>query len=166
MGSPRCWSPLLPAGGLAGCVPPVPSESSSPPPTQGSIPDIAGRYTLTLTASETCHAQLPAEQRVRIFDAKITQTDDVISAEISDASGQVYRAGLALGFVEAGGTLDLKIAIDNDLGLAFYEVSGRLTGAASPTRLTGTLNGEIRYTTASSRTFCEAGDHSVVLARK
>jgi hypothetical protein len=150
-------------GRLSPAIPVVPIPTAA---DAGSLPDVAGRYTLTLTASGTCSAQLPAKQRVRVFDAKIKQTDHLISAEISDASGPVHRAGLALGFVEAGGTVDLKIAIDNDLDLAFYEVSGRLTGAASPTRLTGTLNGKIRYTTASSRTFCEASDHSVVLARK
>jgi len=94
------------------------------------------------------------------------QTGDVITVEIGDPSGPVYRAGLLNGFVRAGGTLDVAVAIVNDLRFSFYEAGGQLTAAGNATRMSGPMNGEIRLTTASGRTYCDARDHSAVLVRQ
>ena len=135
------------------------SSPVEPPPPA----NIAGSYTMTVTASSSCSANLPADARELQAIADITQTAAafkvtllghvvLVSASVSGSVSDklVSFSTFALNELSTGGGVVLSTT-----GTANVAADGSITG---------TLNGT--YQAAASGAICTATNHQIKLVKK
>ena len=154
-------------GSLMACsgsspTPPSPTPTPTPTPTPANI---AGAYDLTLIASTTCSANLPAETRILKYVATIVQTGTLNTLFIITLSGDVVFGDVII----SGGITGQELKFG---GFTFSEkttaggialvATGNAVVAANGS-ITGTLSGI--YQTPSGAT-CSSSQHQLVLVKK
>ena len=154
----------------------VPPPAPAPPPTP-VISDIAGEYTLTLTASPSC--SLPAAVSQRIYTATVAESTWGVSVALSGAE---FLQGLDyFGGRRNGNVIDFDITfgmgsgmgeVIDDAKLLYYEGTAHATIAGR--YIAGTLNGLISLYDDPSQLFlpsarrldCAAADHRIEFVRR
>ena len=148
-------------------------------------PDLAGTYTLTLSAGADCRDKLPEEVWTRRFTATVRQTGPVLDVSLTgstfliDASGKGDRFR---GRIEPGRVLftllgDYYYRVWPDIleeirPSLYFGAYGFASAAVSPGNISGDLNGTFfTMETDPRRTFpmpsrsCYSGAHQLVLQR-
>jgi hypothetical protein len=123
-----------------------------------AVPDVSGRYTLTITADPTCTSPLPEPLNIRTYTAVISQVGRVLDVSLSGVPFFV-REGRGSGFPGLADPAELTFRLDdNDHfgigsnldvvealgGARVLFLLGDITTAIAPNRLTGTLNGQLQ----------------------
>lgn len=163
----RYWLVLLliPTLGCGGSDLTGPTGASASSGTGSSAPvNIAGAYTLTLTASAVC-TQLPASARTRQYAATITQAGSAATVNLSggglldyQVSAQIFGSSATFLIV----TGDVNYSTGEGLvinGTATVQVS------SSPSVIAGDLNGQFQYVGLTDRS-CGAANHRFSFARR
>lgn len=145
------WAMLAPAFGLlAGC---------GSGPTAPAIPaNVAGSYNVSVTASTTCSANLPAEARALEFLANIAQNDAAVQVQlIAKVPGvpEVVFSGTVSGQTVSFPNFSFTEPMGRGAALA---ASGNAGVAANGLSMTGTLSGTYQ---ASSGASCNAAAHQL-----
>jgi hypothetical protein len=140
-------------GSLTAC-----SGGSSPTaPTPPA--DIAGPYTVFITASSTCSASLPSDARELGFFSTVTQTGAAVQMELVSHQGATATiAGTVSGQTVTFPSLSLSESMGHGATLA---ASASATVGAKG-NLDGTLNGT--YQTSSGST-CTAANHVLEMVK-
>jgi hypothetical protein len=150
-------------------------------------PNLAGTYTLTLSAPAECFDRLPQEVRTRRYTATITQHGPLLDVSLAGATFVVDSSGKGDGFrgrIEPG-----RVVFTIDYGDFYYYhtgpdiieeinpslwlgVSGTVTAAVTPANISGALNGlfftviaDPRHSFPSPNRFCNSTVHQLVLQR-
>jgi len=134
-------------------------DSSPVAPTPASI---AGSYALTVTASSTCSATLPADAREFKSMANITQTATTFNATLL---GHVIFISVTVSGSVSGQTVTFSTFALNELstgGGVVLATAGTASVAADGS-ITGTLNGT--YQSAASGASCNATNHQIKLVK-
>ena len=142
---------------------PPPAPTPTPPtPTPAPATNIAGNWTLTITASTICTpAQVPAALRRRTYSATITQSGaDVVANLTGQFSASVVRGRVSGNTVSW--FLYLLETVSSDI-LGFVNISGSAATTGSDSTMSGPLDGSYIYGGASSA--CSAVDHQLSFAR-
>ena len=179
-GCDRSSGPIVtPTGPTAGQpTPPVPPP---PPPPLRTPARIAGEYTLTLTASDTC-TMLPEWSRTRSYDAVIDQEEGAASATIRVISGD-FHSWFAARFNASVDGDSVSFGIDNqEFAICseswfealspegFLYVCGSAGLTASGSAIAGNLNGTVGYEAKegvySTAVDCRSLDHRMTFQRK
>lgn len=160
--------PTVPAAAPAAPVPPAPSPVAS---------DIAGEYTLTMTASPSC--SLPPELERRIYTAKVVETTWGVEVALSGAE---FERGLDwFGGTRKDKTIDFEIFFCMGCGmgevidqtkLLYYEGKAHVTIGGNI--IAGTFDGVMRLYEDRSQLFlpaaktldCAAADHRIEFVRR
>lgn len=124
--------------------------------------NIAGSYSMTVTASPTCSATLPADAREFKSIADITQTAGTFKATLV---GHVIFVSVTVNGSISGQTVSFSTFALNELstgGGVVLSTTGTATVAADGS-ITGTLNGT--YQAAASGAICNATDHQIKLVK-
>lgn len=142
-------------------------SSPSPVPTPTPDANIAGNYTLQITASDACASQLPAAARVTQYSAAVTQTGTTVAF---NAVGSVGTMPLnqSTGTV-SGNTVSLQMAFaeQRNRPLYIYQLTATGTGNVQGSSIGGTLNGLVSYVgTNFAAIQCSATDHRFEFTRK
>jgi hypothetical protein len=147
--------------------------------------DIAGTYTLTITAADPCAASLPEQVRTRVFTASIQQAGPSLNVVLSGsqfaiASGQardrfsgvleaeqaIFRFGSSSSFYYYYFySPDVIEVVAPNL---YYGFSGVATAAVSSREISGTMNGSIStFTSIFGRpaSTCFSGTHRFKFSR-
>lgn len=147
------WLMLAPALGL------VTACGGGNGPTGPAAPaNIAGSYNVTVTASTTCSASLPATARALEFLANIAQTDAAVQVQlIAKVPGvpEVAFSGTVAGQTVSFPSFSFTEPMGRGAALA---ASGNAGVAANGLSMTGTLNGTFQ---ASSGASCNAATHQL-----
>jgi hypothetical protein len=153
----------------------------------GQRENLAGPYTLTITASRSCRDALPAAVRSRSYGALLVMPSSrSIVVTLRGATFDVNAFGDGnrfSGSIDAGGEVSFSL-YPNDFGYPYgsyfpdlvefidqnrFVVGGDVRAGASAdgTLISGTLRGDISvWSTLSIRTaLCQADDHEFVLSR-
>ena len=141
-------------GSLTACGSSSPAAPTAPPA------NIAGPYSLTVTAASTCAANLPFP--ILGFAATITQTGAAIQAQlIAHAPGA--PSGTVSGTV-SGQTVNFpSFPLNEAMGRgATFAASGNLNVASNGLSITGTLSGTFQVPSGSS---CNATNHQLELVK-
>ncbi len=154
----------------------APPAPAAPPPAPVDS-DIAGEYTLTLTASRSC--SLPAAVSQRIYTAKVAESIWGVEVALSGADflqGLDYFAG-----TRNGDVIDFNITFGMGSGmgevidqvkLLYFEGTARATIADG--NIAGAFNGLISFYDDPSQLFlpsarqlaCIAADHRIEFVRR
>lgn len=145
------WLVITPAFGLLmGC---------GSGPTAPAVPaNVAGSYNVSVTASTTCSANLPAEARALEFLANIAQTDAAVQVQlIAKVPGvpEVAFAGTVSGQTVNFPNFSFTEPMGRGAALAGSGNAGVATNGLS---MTGTLSGTYH---ASSGAACNATNHQL-----
>ena len=135
------------------------SNPVEPPPPA----NIAGSYDMTVTASSSCSANLPAEAREFKSIADITQTEATFKATLL---GHVIFVSLNVSGSVSDKTVNFWTFALNELSTGGGVVLST-TGTASVApdgSIAGTLNGT--YQAAASGAICNATNHQIKLVKK
>jgi hypothetical protein len=127
---------------------------------------VAGLYTLTLTASSNCSDRLPPEGVERRYLATVTQTGARADVELGEAEFAAYanydRNKIRNTFSGriSGNTIAFTVPADDYYGIygilehvegtRYFEAGGVAATTATPARIAGTLTGMIRMTNYAS----------------
>lgn len=125
--------------------------------------NIAGSYDLTVTASSTCSASLPADAREFKAIANITQTAGTFKATLV---GHVVFVSVTVSGSVSDQTVTFSTFALNELstgGGVVLSTTGTANVAADGS-MTGTLNGT--YQAAASGAICNAPNHQIKLVKK
>ena len=131
-------------------------------PTAPTNANIAGSYNLTITASSTCAANLPAETRALNYTANITQTGP--SFNLSLLAHVIFNSATVIGTV-SGQTIIFSTFSFNEIttgGGVALSTTGTASVAADAS-ITGTLNGSFQTPSGAS---CNAANHQIQLVKK
>ena len=121
------------------------------------LPDLSGRYTMTVRAAEECADRLPEIARERSYPADIVQGGPRAQVTLGGATfsiGYYGRANRFTGIVEpASARWDLyestyyyTPSVQEELGSSrFLAIFGTIVTTADASRLTGTLDGTVDY---------------------
>lgn len=134
--------------------------SSTAAPTPAA--NVAASYDVTVTASSTCSANLPAEAWALNFLANMTQTGSAVQMQlIAKVPGvpEVTFPGTVSGQTVSFPSFSFTTAMGRGASLA---ASGTANVAANGLSMTGTLNGT--YQTPSGAT-CNAANHELQLVK-
>ena len=149
------WLMLTPALGLLmGC--------GSGPTAPAAPANIAGSYNVSVTASTTCSANLPAEARDLQFLANIAQTDTTVQVQlIAKAPGVPENA---FSGTVSGKTVSFpNFSFTEPMGRgAALVASGNAGVAANGLSMTGTLSGTYQTSSGAS---CNATNHQIQLIK-
>ena len=144
---------------------PNPTPTPTPVPTPTSV-NITGSWDLTLTASPTCSANLPAETRVLKYTANITQTGTLNTLFIVTLTGDVVfgETSITGGIIS---TQELKFGAftfseKTTAGGIALVATGNATIAANGF-ITGTLSGIYQTPSGAS---CNSNAHQITLVKK
>ena len=143
--------PLMASGGCG-------SSTAAPTPPA----NIAASYDVTVTASSTCSANLPAEAWALNFLANMTQTGAAVQVQlIAKVPGvpEVAFPGTVSGQTVTFPSFSFTAAMGRGAALA---ASGSANVAANGLSMTGTLNGT--YQTPSGAN-CNAANHQLQLVK-
>ena len=157
-------------------------ETVSPPT------DVRGLYSLTLTA-DSCPPGVPPDERTRTYDAQVTQDGPRLTVLLSGAqfalrgergngfTGHIAPDGIT--FVLSGwddyvyhGIYYNLVEVLADTPLKLYTAAGTVSASASPSGISGFLEGEIAAVTAlgqysnSEWWDCVSHKHRFVLQRR
>jgi hypothetical protein len=143
--------------------------------------DIAGTYTLKVTAADACRSMLPAELWSRSYDAVITQTGPRLQVKLQGAT--FYRSGSTLAD-HFSGTIEPGRAVFQISGSYYYyyyylpsiveqipgflfSFSGTAVVTSSPTGKSGKLSGAFVSLDSNVRpkARCNSTDHQFELIR-
>jgi hypothetical protein len=155
-------------------------------PLGSPIPDVSGRYTMTITADPTCDAPMPAPLDVRTYTAVVTQIGRQLDVALSGAPFFVVE-GRGAGFPGQADPAEVTFRLDdNDHfgigsnldvvealgGARVLFVLGDITASIAAGRLAGTLNGSLQFADRAlpSNGFfwgaaCVSDRHQVVFSR-
>lgn len=138
------------------------SSPTTPPVPPDPVPaNIAGSYDLTVTASSTCSANLPADTREFKAIADITQTAGTFKANLV---GHVIFVSLAVSGSVSSQTVSFSTFSLNELSIGVVlSTTGTATVAADGS-MTGTLSGT--YQAAASGVICNATNHQIKLVKR
>jgi hypothetical protein len=151
-----------------------------------AVPDVSGRYTLTITADPACASPLPEPLNIRTYTAVISQVGRVLDVSLSGVPFFVVE-GRGGGFPGLADPAELTFRLDDndhfDIGsnLDVVEVLGgakvlfvlgHITTTIAANRLTGTLNGRLQLADRAlpSNGFvwgasCDSSRHQVEFSR-
>lgn len=137
---------------------------TTPPVPPTLVPaNIAGSYNLTITASSTCSANLPADAREFKSIADITQTAATFKATLV---GHVIFVSVAVSGSISGQTVNFSTLTLNELstgGGVVLSTTGTANVAADGS-MTGTLSGT--YQASASGAICNATTHQIKLVKR
>jgi hypothetical protein len=155
-------------------------------PLLAAVPDVSGTYSLTITADARCENPMPEPFTIRRYTAVITQTGRNLTVTLGGVPFFVVE-GRGNGFPGQADPRQLTFQLDDNdhFGIgANMDVVEQLDGArvlflfgtittdVTPTRLTGTLNGSLRFADRAlpSNGFfwgasCDSKQHQVVFSR-
>jgi hypothetical protein len=119
--------------------------------TSGSIADVSGQWTLSISTSGSCSETWPADARRREVVANITQQDTRLNIKfqnvpnfVFDSAGRiasdVFSMTLFTDFYYADWGLTLRVGTQEWVG-----VNGEFRGVASGSVISGTLTGNFNY---------------------
>lgn len=148
-------------------------------------PDLSGTYTLIITASGTCSAELPEEARRRTYTAVARQYGALVNISLENASffespvpdegRKRYFSGVIAGdrvtFTLHPFGEDYADVIEEFAPARFFVPAGTITAPASSAAISATMNGDIGVwqPTAVSAfgriALCRAEDHHFLLTR-
>jgi hypothetical protein len=144
------------------------SSSPTPIPTPIPLAQVAGNYTLTLTASPVC-ADLPAMGKTTTYAATVTQTDTSVAANLTGNVGTMVLGSGVNGTV-SGNSLDLTFAVSEQRidrrNFYLYSLVGRGTGVAQGTTISGHVNGILSFASGVDPISCNATDHRFTFSRQ
>jgi len=136
---------------------------------------IAGAYSLTLTASDKCATSLPGEARVRTYSAAVVQDGSRLDVMLS---GALFLASAYGGDKFSGrvGPEEISFLIDpynegdgiNEqlTPASVLKIAGGVFASPSVAGFTGTMSGTIALmTTGALSRSCHAADHRFALSR-
>jgi hypothetical protein len=149
--------------------------------------NLAGTYTLTISASAECRDRLPQEVWTRRYTATVTQSGPLLDVALSGATFVVDASSKGDGFrgrIEPGRavfTIDYgdfyyyriwpDVVEEIDPSLYFY-VYGSVMAAVTPGNVSGALNGTLftvtgdpRRTNPAPNRSCTSAVHQLVLQR-
>jgi Carboxypeptidase regulatory-like domain len=153
--------------------------------------ELAGAYTLTVSAADECRASLPDSVRDRTYTALVTQTGARLQVRLDDATFALSKNGYGNAF---GGTVlpgEVTFLLNQFLAAGYFyynfpyadlleevspslflAVDGTVVSTLSAGGLTGTLNGTFQTFTFDPRRApppaakCQSAGHRFVLTRK
>jgi len=143
-------------------------SSTTPTPVPTPIPDanVAGNYTLTLTASTVC-TNLADEAKATTYEASITQAGTAVAVNVVGNVGNVIST--TLGTV-SGNTVSLTVSISEvraTRNFYAYAMAGTGSGSVAGANIAGTVNGIVEF---AGRNFaavtCNATDHKFTFTKK
>ena len=151
-------------GSLMACdgspTPPTPTPTPTPTPA-----NIAGAYDLTLTASSTCSANLPAETRTLKYIASVNQTGTLNTLFIITLTGDVVFGEVVI----SGGIIGQELKFG---GFSFSEktTAGGIALVATGTAVVGangTIAGSLNgiYQTPSGAS-CNSNVHQILMVKR
>lgn len=119
--------------------------------TSGSIADVSGQWTLSISTSGSCSETWPADARRREVVANITQQDTRLTIKfqnvpnfVFDSAGRIasdaFSMTLFSDFYYGDWGLTLRVGTQEWVG-----VNGEFRGVASGPAITGTLTGNFNY---------------------
>src|SRR5689334_4055771 len=135
---------------------------SSSSPTAPSVPpaNIAGSYSLTMTAASSCAANLPFP--ILGFGATITQTGSAVQAQLS-AHAPGTPTGTITGTVTGQTVTFSSFPLTEAMGRgATLTGSGNLTVASNGLTMTGTLSGTFQTPSGLS---CNSTSHQLEMVK-
>jgi len=150
----------LPACGGGGS-----STNPTPVPTPTPDANLAGNYTLTLTASSVC-TTLAQDAKVTTYSASITQTGTSVAVNVVGNVGNVTNT--TVGTV-SGNNVSLTVSISELRVQSFYgyAMAGTGSGTVAGGNISGTVNGIVEF---AGRDFaavtCNATDHKFAFTKK
>jgi hypothetical protein len=157
-GAMKKWLAMAAIGSLTACG----GGSSTPTAPTPTLPpaNIAGSYSMTLTAASTCSANL--QFPVLGFGATITQNGAAVQMELlghapGTPTGTV--SGTVSGQTVTFSSFPLSEAMGRGATLA---ASGSLNVASGGLSITGTLNGTFKTPSGSS---CNASNHQLEMVK-
>lgn len=144
------------------------SPTAPPPPTPIPNAQLAGSYTLTITASGAC-TTLPSLGRVTTYTANVTQTGTTIALNAAGTVGDMI-VNSTTGSV-SGNTVTLAVAITearlNVFNFYSFGIAGSGSGTFDGRNVAGTINGQVAFGGSDlAVTNCNATDHRFTLARR
>jgi hypothetical protein len=148
-------------------------------------PEVAGTYSLTLTAAANCSATLPEEARRRHYTAVVTQTGARVEVTLQGATFFTYGSGTQNRFwgdIPAPQPSRVMFVFDDSsyyyyasvveqlTPTTFFVPIGRVNALVTPTGLSGAFAGAIEVRELASGLLrpissCYSEDHQFVLAR-
>ena len=130
------------------------SPSAPTPPA-----NIAGSYNVSVTASSSCSASLPADARALVFVSTVTQAGAAVQMELLDHQGDT---GTVSGTV-SGQTVNFPSwALSESLGNGATLAASGSASVVTANRLTGTLSGTYQTPSGSS---CNAANHQLEMVK-
>ena len=135
---------------------------SNPTAPTAAPANVAASYGVTITASPTCSANLPAETRALEFLGNITQTGAAIQMQLIAHVPGVPE--LTLSGTVSGQTVSFpSFSFTQTMGRgAALAASGNANVAANGLSITGTLNGAYQTSSGAS---CNASNHQISLIK-
>jgi hypothetical protein len=130
------------------------------PPTQTPA-NIVGSYNLTVTASPTCSANLPADAREFKSIADIAQTAGNFTATLL---GHVVFVSVAVNGSVTGQTVTFSTFALNELSMGVVMSTTGTANVAADGSMTGTLNGT--YQATATGVTCTAANHQIKLVKR
>jgi len=131
-------------------------------PTAPTNANVTGSYDLTITASSTCAANLPAETRMLTYIATVTQNGAAVQVTLQAhvLFNSVTISGTVSGQSITFSTFSVSEITTGD-GIAVASTgSGSVAANGS---ITGTLNGTFQ---TPSGTSCNAGNHQIQMVKR
>jgi hypothetical protein len=145
---------------------------------------VRGRYRLTVTASRSCRAALPAEARVRTYVADITQKGAAVEVTLSGADfaqvGDCEVPPNRFSGIISGDNVSFDLRVDDPYGYYYRAcfrvaerlseptmlgIGGRVEAVASGSGISGELSGELVTFPGATGAVCSAGNHRFSFAR-
>ena len=144
-------------GSLVAC-----GDSGSPTGPTTTPANIAASYGMTVTASSTCAANLPAETRTLEFLANVTQTGAAVQVQLIAHVPGVPE--LTFSGTVSGQTVNFpNFSFTQTMGRgAALAASGNASVAANGLSIAGTLNGTYQTSSGAS---CNAANHQIQLIK-
>ena len=142
--------------------------------------DVAGTYSLTIAAADSCAVALPAEARSRTYRAVVTQRGPLLTVTLAEASfvgdhksfqGTIDTDRPGFYLAEWTDRLPSYPEVVERLNASWFIPTGRVTTTLTEQGMAGTLHGVIGvYDAAGGEPLrplatCESGNHQVVFSR-
>jgi hypothetical protein len=147
-----CDTPTAPSR-----IPTTPTQTIAEPGP--NPPDLAGTYTMTLTASSRCRLSLPESVRTSAYPATIAQAGSSLTVRLESPDDLYW--GTFRGTVSDNDRAEFELFIWEDRAGVEFAASGVLTATVLPGELSGFLDGYLYGDGAR----CTAQDHAVRFSR-
>lgn len=135
---------------------------STATPTSASTANaqVAGNYTVTVRNAPTCPTV------TRSWSVTVTQSGGTLAVNMTPPSGSTFGGSAFAGGTVSGNTVSfVAVAVIEQSvtsGNVLFSMNGQMTGTASGTTISGTLNGQLGTGIAG----CTAVNHSVTFTHQ